>query len=130
MVGQSPQRGGKRRVGERARAPAQRCRRCIIQLFCNVFVGGAAVRAGLHPDLYSSKFQPRALQYLDQVGNALAQQPRGGARGSDQGQLGQAGVNHPDLCGEGWWQAVLDPLEHRDFALATVQKTGKSRFGG
>jgi hypothetical protein len=71
---------------------------------------GAAARAGLHADLYSSKFQPRALQYVDQGRNALPQQAGSGAGRSNQGKIGRAGVIDPDLCGEGWWQAVPNAL--------------------
>ena len=71
---------------------------------------GTAAWAGLHADLYSSKFQPRALQYVDQGRNALPQQAGGGAGRSDQGKIGRAGVIDPDLCGEGWRQIVPNAL--------------------
>lgn len=110
MVGESPQDGGERWVGNGVCAPAQRRRRRTIQLFCNVFTMHTSTWTGLHANLYSSKFQPRALKYVDQRWNALAEQAGGGAGGSDQCELRRAGVNHPDLCGEGWWQALPDPL--------------------
>jgi len=83
----------------------------------------------LHPDLYSSKFPPRALKYLDQGRSALAQQSGGGAGRSDEDKLGQVGISHPDLGGKGRRQAVLHPLQNGDFTLATVDKTGEGRFG-
>ncbi len=84
----------------------------------------------MHADLYSSKFQPRALQYGNEDRKALPQQAGGGAGRSDQGKIGRAGVVDPNLRGEGCRQAVPNALQNRDFSLATVQKTGEGRFGG
>jgi hypothetical protein len=129
VVGQAPESRRKLRVGERAGTLAQRRCRGIIQLFCNAFMRRSVARAGLHANLYSSKFQPRALQYIDQGRETLAEQAGGSAGSGNQGKLGRAGVNHPNLCGEGRRQAVPDSLQHRDLALATIQKTGEGRFG-
>ena len=83
----------------------------------------------MHADLYSSKFPPRTLKYVEQSRATLPKQTGGGAGRGDEGKLGRAGIDDADLRGEGRRQVVADPLENRDLALATVQKAGQSRFG-
>ncbi len=83
----------------------------------------------MHADLYSSKFPPRVLKHVDQGRSTLPQQTGGGTGRSDEGKLGRAGINDPDLGGEGRRQAILYQLQNGDFTLATVQKTGEGRFG-
>lgn len=129
MIGEPPQGSGKLRVAKRHGTCAQRGGGFCIQLFCNDFAERHRPTAGLHADLDSSKFPPRALKYLDESRNALPNQAGGGAGRSDEGEFGQVGVDDVDLRGEGGRQGLPQLPQNREFALATVEKTGQSRFG-
>ena len=83
----------------------------------------------MHADLYSSKFPPRTLKCFDQRGRPLPKQTCGGAGGSDEGEIGQAGLRNPDLRSEAGRQVVPYMLENGGFPLATVQQGGEGRFG-
>jgi hypothetical protein len=60
---------------------------------------------------------------------ALPDQTGSGAGRGDEGKVGRAGIDDANLRGKGRRQAVADPLENCDFALAPIEKTGEGRFG-
>jgi hypothetical protein len=66
---------------------------------------------------------------MEQSRGALADQAGSGAGRSDEGKVGWAGIGDANLRGKGRRQAIADPLENRDFVLATIQETGEGRFG-
>jgi|HubBroStandDraft_6_1064221.scaffolds.fasta_scaffold263399_2 hypothetical protein len=85
--------------------------------------------AGLHANLYSSKFPPRTAQYLKQNRSALPKQAGGGAAAGDEGKFGRGNGGDADLRGKGRGQTVPHRRQDREFALAAVKKTRERRFG-
>jgi len=57
---------------------------------------------------------------MEQSRPALPDKTGSGAGGSDEGKIGRAGIDDAHLRGKGRRQAVADPLENCDFALATI----------
>ena len=86
MIGQPPQGGGKLRVGKRPSAPRNVAADSLSNCFAMFYETQSPRGPGLHADLYSSKFQPRALQSVDQDRNALPNQTGGGAARQQPGQ--------------------------------------------
>ena len=86
-------------------------------------------QTGLHADLYSSKLPPRTYEYLEQIRGALPNEPHGGTGPRDENKLGRACIGDVDLRGERARQVVPQVLQNREFALATLEKASKRRFG-